>query len=512
MRFDMLKALAFAVLFGAASCAHAAQPSGEYVLGGQGTLLISFDGAGNYTGIGALPTFGIVTIQGTAPVDASGKIVGTFALIDQRTSATLYSGAVRGSATAGNTSITLTLATRPSQTFRGSLRTGVEPVPGGQYFRTQLPTSLIFQCDRSGDRQVVSLQGDQDYILDLTQAVGGQILFNQSGDGYGVVYEDGNPANPPRWAAAHYNPGKDQLSLLLTTALIGGRKKALVFLGTGSTGKYDGVYLANIAAGNCPTVQVKLTVKDGIVSGTDANTGTISGTLDDSGNLSFTTQRLVEPVGCSQGGTHTGTITFTGTPTHSPVYPTILDGTFSGAGTSGTFTIQQPSGITGATTPGNLSRAETWAGTFIGSHESILCPGAVFGESFTVSLSFPSSLIAALRGKTQILSGSGSMSGTETIKVQAAFPTAICGIKATTLSGASVNVTFAGIFNGTRPSIEFDSTTTVLLSNTVHFGSGPNMGKDIGEDRHIIKFREAFMTATLIKGGWNDGTFILRKQ
>ena len=493
------------------SSLHAAQPSGEYVLGGKGTLLLTFDGAGNFTGLAAMPLFGIVAIQGSAPVDAAGHITGVFSLLNQRTNASLFSGPLSGSATPGNTSITLKLATRPGQSFKGGLRSGTEPVPGGQYFKTLLPTSLLFQCDRSSDRQVVALQGDQDFALDLTQAVGGQLLFNQRGDGYGVVYEQGDTSNPPRFAAAHYNPAKDQLVLALGTALIGGRKKAFTFLGAASVGKYDGVYLVNIAAGDCPAVQVKVTVKFGIVTGNDASTGTIAGSLDDSGNLSFTTQQLAVAAGCSQSGTHSGTISFNGTPSLNPVFPTVLDGTFSGAGASGTFTFQQPTGVTGATTPGNISRAETWTGTFIGKHPSRLCPGGVFGESFTVSLSFPSSLIAALRGKTQILSGSGSVSGAETILTQASFSSTICAITATTLGGTSVNVTFAGIFNGTNPSIEFDS-TSVLIANTVHFNTGVNAGMDIGEDRKIVKFRESFMNATRVQGGWEDGTFVLRKQ
>jgi hypothetical protein len=516
MPYDKNITIAFQLVLLAAtltfSTLFAAQPTGEYVLGGKGVLLLNFDGAGNYTGIGALPVYGIVTIQGTATVDASNTINGTFALIDQRSKATVFSGALSGKATAGNTSLTIRLATSSSQSFKGGVRTGVEPVPGGQYFKTQVPTSLIFQCDRSGDRQVVTLQGDQDFVLDLTQAVGGQLLFDQNGNGYGIVYENGDATNPPRFAAAHYDPVRDKLEILLTTALIAGVKKAFVFFGTASPGKYDGVYLANITAGNCAAIQVKLTVKFGVVSGTDAKTGTISGTLDDSGNLSFTTQQLTEPAGCSQGGTHTGTITFNGTPSLSPVYPIILNGTFSGAGTSGTFTISQPSGVTGATTPGNITRAETWAGTFTGKHKSMLCPGGVFGESFTISLSFPSSLIAALRGKTQILSGSGSMSGSETIATQATLSAATCAIQAATLGGASVNVTFVGLFNGTNPSIEFDSTTGVLISNTVHFNTGFNAGKNLGENRKIIRFRESFMNATRVEGGWDDGTFVLRKQ
>lgn len=494
------------------SALYAAQPTGEYVLGGKGVLLLNFDGAGNYSGVGALPLYGIVSIRGTAMVDASNAISGTFALIDQRTKSTVVSGPLSGKAAAGNSVLTIRLGTTPAQSFKGGVRTGAEPVPGGQYFKTEVPTSLIFQCDRSGDRQVVTLQGDQDFVLDLTQAVGGQLLFDQSGNGYGVVYENGDASNPPRFAAAHYDPVRDKLELLLATALTAGVKKTFVFFGTASPGKYDGLYTVGISAGDCAPIQVKLTVKYGVVSGTDTNTGTISGTLDDSGNLSFTTQRLVEPAGCSQGGTHTGTITFTGTPALSPVYPVILTGTFSGAGTSGTFTISQPAGVTGATTPGNITRAETWAGTFTGKHKSMLCPGGVFGESFTISMSFPSSLIAALRGKTQILSGSGSMSGSETILTQTPLSAATCAITASTLGGASVNVTFVGLFNGTNPSIEFDSTTGVLISNNVHFNTGFNAGKNLGENRKIIRFRESFMNATRVEGGWDDGTFVLRKQ
>lgn len=494
-----------------ASQVQASELSGAYVLGGKGTLLLTFDGAGNFTGTGAIPFYGIVNVQGTAAVDAKNKITGAFALIDQRTLSTIYSSSLSGTSKPGGTNITVRLNTRPAQSFQGGPRTGIEPVPGGQYFKTLLPNSLIFQFDRSGDRQTTTLQGDQDFALDLTQAVGGQILFNQSGNGYGVVYENGDPTNPPRWAAAHYDPRKDQLNLLLTTALIGGIKKTYIFLGAGSTGKYDGIYLATITADTCASIQVKITVKDGVVSGSDSTTGSISGTLDDAGNLSFTAQQLTVPAGCAESGPHPGTVTFTGTPTIGPVYPAILSGNFTGVGVTGTFTISQPSGVTGATTPGNLTRAETWSGTFTGLHKSMLCPGGVFGESFTISLSFPSSLIAALRGKTQIISGTGSVSGSETIQTQAPLSTAVCAIIANTDS-ASVNVTFVGIFNGTRPSIEFDSTTNPILLNSAQFFTGTNTGKTLSENRHIIKFRESFKNATRVEGGWEDGTWVLRKQ
>src|SRR5258706_207537 len=84
--------------------------------------------------------------------------------------------------------------------------------PGGEYFATALPTGLIVQCDPSANRQVITVQGDQDWGLDLTQAFAGQILFTQNRSGYGVVYENGDPANPPRWATARYDPFKDKLT------------------------------------------------------------------------------------------------------------------------------------------------------------------------------------------------------------------------------------------------------------------------------------------------------------
>lgn len=487
----------------------AAQPAGEYVLGGRGTLIVTFDGAGNFSGVGAVPLFGVVNISGTAPVDASGGISGNFTLSDQRTNLVLYSSTLIGRATAGNAAVSLRLKTAPAQTFKGGLRNGSEPTPGGEYFATALPTSLIIQCNPSANRQVVTIQGDQDWGLDLTQAFAGQILFTQKRVGYGVVYENGDPINPPRWATAKYDPFKDKLTVTLFNRLFDARRKPIVFSGV-SSGKYDGIYTLNIVAGDCPTLAVKVTIEGGAITGTDTNTGTITGTVDDLGNVAFTAQKLTLPAGCSQGGAHNGTITFNGTATTNPVFPTVLSGSFAGAGASGTFRIDQFPGVTGATTPGGVPRAENWSGSMTGEHESTLSPGGVFTESFTVSFTFPSSLIKALRGKSQIISGNGSFSGSETVKTQASFPNAISSLTASTDSG-SVNVTFAGVENGPGRTIEFSS-SAVLINNTVHFVSGPNAGLDLNENRRIIKLRVQQMTATEVKGVWADGHFFLKKQ
>jgi hypothetical protein len=375
-----------------------------------------------------------------------------------------------------------------------------------------LPTSLLFQCDRSGNRQLVTIQGDQDFGLDLTQAVGGQLLFNKSARGFGVVFENGDPLSNPRWAAASYNAVTDKMTLTLSTSLIGGKRKVVKLSGVASSGKYDGVYTAVIVAGNCASISAKLTIKGGIVSGTNSSTGTIAGTMDDFGNLSFTTQMLVVPAGCSQGGSHAGTFTFVGQPALNPFFPTVVSGVFSGTGASGSFTLQQPTGLTGATTPGGVPRSEVWTGTLTGKHESTLCAGGVFGESYSVSLNFPSSLVAALRGKTSIISGSGTFSGSETVQTQAPFPTGICSIIASTVSGSSVNITFAGALNGHQGgSIQFSS-PSVLIPSKVHFFTGPDAGMDKFENRQIIKLSVSSMTATGVTGAWSDGDFVLRKQ
>ena len=489
--------------------AFAAQPTGEYVLGGYGTLIVTFDGAGNFSGVGAVQFFGVVNVSGTAPVDAGGKIVGNFTLSDQRTGLVLYANTLTGKATPGNASITLKLKTQPPSTYKGSLRTGSEPLPGGEYFASTLPTSLIIQCDPSSNRQVITIQGDQDWGLDLTQAFAGQLLFTQKREAFGVVYENGDPANPPRWATARYDPFRDKLTVTLFNRLFEARRKPIIFSGV-SSAKYDGIYTLTISAGDCPPLAVKVTIDNGGISGTDPNTGTISGAVDDFGNVSFTAQKLTLPAGCSQGGAHNGTISFNGIATPNPVFPKVLSGTFSGAGASGSFSIDQAPGVTGATTPGGVPRAENWSGTMTGEHDSTLVKGGVFGESFTVSFTFPSSLIKALRGKSQIISGNGSFSGTETVTTQVPFSTSISSLTAGSDSG-SVNVTFAGLENGHGPSIEFSS-ASILINNTVHFYSGPDAGKDLNENRRVLKLRVNQMTATQIKGTWQDGHFLLKKQ
>jgi len=503
--------LAYAALVGllASFSVFAAQPSGEYVLGGHGTLIVTFDGAGNFSGVAAIQEFGVVNIAGSAPVDASGNIDGNFTVSDQRTSVVLLAQTLTGKATAGNAQIQLLLQTNPQTLFKGGLRNGSEGVPSGMYVASVLPTTLLIQCDRSNNRQVVTIQGDQDWGLDLTQGFGGQLLFTQGRKGYGVVYENGDPTNPPRWATAEYDPGRDKLTVTLLNKLFDAHRKPITFSGI-SSGKYDGIYTLNIFAGDCAAVSVKLTVKEGVVTSSDAAIGAITGTLDDLGNLNFTATKLVEPAGCSAGGTHTGTINFTGLPTDNPVYPQILNGTFSGAGVSGTFTVTQPTGITGATTPGGVPRAENWSGTMTGVHNSTLSQGGVFGEACTISFTFPSSLIKALRGQSQIISGSGSFSCTETIKLQSPFSGTISSLVAGTDSG-SVNVTFAGVENGAGATIECDS-SSVLINNNVQFFTGPNSGKTLNENRKVLKLRVEYENATLVRGAWQDGKFQLKKQ
>lgn len=488
----------------------AAQPSGDYVLGGPGTLLVTFDGAGNFTGIAAIQQYGIVNIAGSAPVDAAGNIAGNFTLADRRSSAVVGAGTLTGKATTGNAQIQLLLVgTAHPLLYKGGLRNGSEGVPSGGYVASVLPTTLLIQCDRSNNRQVVTIQGDQDWGLDLTQAVAGQLLFTQNHKGYGVVYENGDPTLPPRWATALYDPGTDKLAISLRNKLFEAHHRTIVFSGI-SSGKYDGIYTLNISAGDCAVVAVKLTIKNGVVTSTDANIGAITGTIDDLGNLSFTSTKLVEPAGCSQGGTHTGTITFTGLPTVDPLFPVVLNGTFAGAGASGTFTVTQTPGVTGATTPGGVPRAENWSGTMTGVHNSTLAEGGVFGEACTISFTFPSSLIKALRGQSQIVSGSGSFSCTETVTTQVPFSGSISSLVAGTDSG-SVNVTFAGVENGRGPSIECDS-ASVLINNNVQFFSGINAGKTLNENRKVIKLRVNSMNVTVIRGAWQDGRFILTKQ
>lgn len=491
------------------------QPVGDYVLGGAGTILATFDGAGNFSGIAAIAGAGLGNIAGTAPVDANGALAGTFTLTDSRTAAIMASGTLFGSASPGNALLTLKLSTPHPLAFKGGLRSGSEPVPGGQYFGTLLPTSLLFQCDRSINRQVVTLQGDRDFGLDLTQAVAGQLLFNQSGNGFGVVYENGLFTSSPRWATAHYAVGSDKLTLIFYTALFEGQKSRTVQLaGTLSGGKYDGVYIARFTAGitaDCLSQAVKVTVKNGVLTGTDTNFGTLTGSISDLGTMAFTSDKLTVPAGCSQSGSYNATVTYSGAPSYNPLFPIVLQGTFAGTGVSGTFTLEQQTGITGATTPGGVPHAEAWAGPMNGVHESPISAGGVFTETYQISFSFSSSLVAAMRGNTQLLTGTGTMTGSETIKTQSPFPAAVSAIVAATTAGGAFNLTFAGVLNGAGPSIEFDS-ASVLIPGQVTVVAGQPAPVTQFENRKVIKLRISSVSPTLIKGAWADGQFVLRKQ
>ena len=487
----------------------AAEPTGEYLFGGNGSMLITFDGTGNFSGIIASPAIGLDNITGTALVGGGGSFSGICTVTDRITGDVRFAGPLKGVSNANG----LTFKFRFPQpvTLTGGPRTGTEPVPSGQYFVTALPTQLLIQCTPSGDRQLVTIQGDQDYGLDLTQAFGAQLLFNQTGQGFGVAYENSNPASAPRVAAGQYFPKVDRLALTLFQKPNVGLHKKYSFTHVETAGSYDGVYnVTAISAGGCSSITFTITIKGGIVTGSSAATGAITGTMDNQGNLNFTTATVIVPAGCPQSGTHANG-TFTGTPLNSPVFPNIAGGNFTATGTSGTFVISQPAGVTGATTPPNLSRIEAWSGTLSGVHNSRLCPGGVFNESYSVSLTFPSSLIKALRVGPAILTGTGSMSGSETIKTQAPFPTTDCAVVANTLSGASVNITFAGLLSApANRAIEFDSPSP-LIPSLVQFFSGPDAGQTLGENLRIIRLRAVTLTATKIEGDWGYGKFLLHK-
>lgn len=493
---------------------YGAQPVGDYVLGGHGAVLATFDGAGGFTGVAGLDNIGVVNITGTAVVDASNKISGSFTITNQRTGANIQTSTLTGVAGSGNSTIKLKLNLSPAQTFSGKIRSGTEPVPAGLYFGTYLPTSLLFQFDRSINRQVVTIQGDQDFGLDLNQATAGQLVFDQNGNGFGVVYENGDPTQQPRRATAHYVPVQDKLVLTIYKNLFYSKnKKSVILAGAGSGGNYDGVYTLKAIPGTAAdtvSVSTKLTIKNGAITGSDTAFGNITGTVTDTGTVSFTSDKMTVPAGSSQAGNHNGTVVYTGSAANNPVFPVVMAGTFTGPNLSGTFTLEQVSGVTNTTLPGQVPRAETWSGTMTGEHKSPIAEGGVFGEDATISFTFASSLIAALRGKTQLLAGTGNFSDTESIKTQAPFPTAVSAIVAGSGSG-SVDVTFAGVLNGPGPTIEFSS-SSVLIPGQVNLFAGPNKGTSQFENRKVLKLRVSSMTATLIKGAWQDGEFILRKQ
>lgn len=477
----------------------AAVAQGDYVFSGKGAMLLNFDSAGAFTGVAAFPRFGVVNMSG-ALAGASGA----YELRDRISGELLDSGALASSATARG--VRLVVGSEPGMGFIGTPRISGSAAPAGLFSAPFPPVNVLYQCVPSADPHLVTLQGDQDFFLNLNQALGGQFIFDQKGRGFGTVYENSDPAGIPHWATIKFKSGA--LALRVYIGMTFGKSRAIRLAAVTSGGKYDGVYTALVTPDNCVAQTFKVTVKDDVVSGTNTTTGTLGGFVDFSGHITFTTQRLtISDTTCQQAGAHSGAVAFAGDLSNA-AFPRVMEGTFSGAGTLGTFVLNQPAGPTGATATSATPRPEIWSGTLTGTHVSNICNGGKWNESYTLRLTFPSDAISALRGQNEILSGTGTISGSETVATQ---PPALleCTYLESTLAETAVRIVFAGnlVPNGSVVDIQSD---TVLFPSTVHFTSGSQ--PDQGENRAAFRLHVKHINATTLKGEWPFGTFILKKQ
>jgi len=480
--------------------ARAAAPTGEYVFSGKGAMLLTFDASGAYSGVAALPQFGVVNISGT--LSGSG---GTFVLSDRFNGKTLESGTASG--TLSGRGFRMTLGLTRSLSFIGTPRAAATLAPAGLFSAPLPPVDILYQFVPSADAQLVTMQGDQDFFIDLNLALGGQFVFDGLGRGFGVVFENSDPGGTPHWATVRYKRD-GSLALRVYTSLFGGKSRALRLAKVSSGGTFDGIYTAVITPDGCVTQSVKITVKDDVISGSDAATGAINGFVDFNGHATFSAAKFtVGDTTCAQAGAHPGTVTFNGDLSNG-AFPIIMSGTFIGTGVTGTFVLDQPVGPTGATTTATAARQETWSGTLTGTHVSNIQNGGQWSESYALTLNFPSDLIAALRGKTKILAASGSMSGAETVVTQ---PPAILDATyvASTLSETAVTVVFAGNLSPNGSIIDLQS-TSVLIPSTVHFTTA---GKaDESENRLALRLHVKHINSTQLKGEWPFGTFVLTKK
>jgi hypothetical protein len=196
------------------------------------------------------------------------------------------------------------------------------------------------------------LQGDNDVNVDLGQAMGGVLLVTSAGKVYGVSRTNADPDAAARLLTGAYSAKKDRLKLAAWQTLAGGKRHKVKSDATGTNAKYDGIYLLAIRALGCGLTAVQITVAGGIVSGVDPGTGEIGGTVDDRGNINFTTEKLSMSGSFCPAGEYLGPFTFTGQVPASPLFPLVLSGTFSGPGPGGNFTVEIPVGPTGATAGG----------------------------------------------------------------------------------------------------------------------------------------------------------------
>src|SRR3954463_14608196 len=116
-----------------AASLRAAEPPGNYIFSGNGVLLLSFDGAGAFSGLAAVPVYGVVNMSGVG---------GTYVFNDRNTGAQLVSGPVSITAVSGG--YRMTLGTSPKQVFMGTLRTTKELAPAGLFQAPFPPVAVLY--------------------------------------------------------------------------------------------------------------------------------------------------------------------------------------------------------------------------------------------------------------------------------------------------------------------------------------------------------------------------------
>ena len=477
----------------------AAALQGDYVFSGKGAILLNFASGGAFAGVAAFPRFGVVDITGT--LSGAG---GNYELRDRVSGRLADSGSL--AIASSSRGVRMTIGTGPGMSFAGAPRSAGAHVPAGLFAAPLTPVELLYQFVPSADPYIVTLQGDQDSFLDLNQALGGQFVFDQIGHGFGTVYENSDPAGTPHWAVIRFESGS--LTLRVYTGLAYGKSRAIRLAAVNSGGDYDGIYTAIITPANCAAQTLTIKIQNDVVSASDPAAGTLDGFVDLNGHITFTSQYLTVSDGaCQQSGAHASVVAFAGSLSNA-AFPRVMEGTFIGAGTNGTFVLNQPVGATGATTTTAAPRLEVWTGTLTGTHASSICKGGSWNESYALSLTFPTDLIAALRGKNTILSGSGTMSGSETVAVQ--LPTSVgCSYLPSTLASTTVRVAFAGnlVLDGGVVDLQSDA---VLLPSIVHFTNSTT--PDTGENRTGFRLHVKKMSATTLAGEWPFGTFVLKKK
>lgn len=170
----------------------------------------------------------------------------------------------------------------------------------------------------------------------------------------------------------------------------------------------------------------------------------------------------------------------------------------------------------------SASGPETWSGDLIGTNNPGLCDRAEFAEAHTVSLTFPSGPVAALRQEvSSIFEGSGTFSGGETVAKPCDDGT-IYRLEPSSVSNVALVVTYAGVANPGGAQVKFASVgAEAPLIHTKITAVGPN------EDRSVpaaaITLSATSIEDARLEGTWTvsgggslsgnaaKGTFVLTK-